>query len=186
LLRLSPCLRSKASKDTDAQVLRACVLLDELIQSERPGGAGGPVVVAEIKTEDALPLVRYACSQRVLPVPTNKVNARRMVRLLHHPIAAVFSRCLTDFYSPAHGTIDRIPEVEGLHFRELHCRFPGAGAGAWRAGCQCVLHCSLHSHPLHLCAATQMLPTSYQPQLLLQPCLPAVQMPLHQMLLLRG
>ncbi|PRW57972.1 SAD1 UNC-84 domain 1- isoform A [Chlorella sorokiniana] len=116
----------KASKDTDAQVLRACVLLDELIQSERPGGAGGPVVVAEIKTEDALPLVRYACSQRVLPVPTNKVNARRMVRLLHHPIAAVFSRCLTDFYSPAHGTIDRIPEVEGLHFRELHCRFPDA------------------------------------------------------------
>lgn len=36
---------------------------------------------------------------------------RRMVRLLHHPIAAVFSRCLTDFYSPAHGTIERIPEV---------------------------------------------------------------------------
>jgi len=31
----------------------------------------------QIKTEDALPLVRYACSQRVLPVPTNKVNARR-------------------------------------------------------------------------------------------------------------
>ncbi|KAI7839331.1 hypothetical protein COHA_006922 [Chlorella ohadii] len=116
----------KSSKDADASVLRTCVLLDELITSERPGGGGGPVVVAEIKTEDALPLVRYACSQRVLPVPTNKVNARRMVRLLHHPIAAVFSRCLTDFYSPAHGTIDRIPEVEGLRFAALHCRFPDA------------------------------------------------------------
>lgn len=31
----------------------------------------------QIKTEDALPLVQYACSQRVLPVPTNKINARR-------------------------------------------------------------------------------------------------------------
>ena len=41
-------LRSKASKDADAQVLRACVLLDELITYERPRGAGGPVVVAEV------------------------------------------------------------------------------------------------------------------------------------------
>ena len=30
-------------------MLRTCVLLDELINSERPGGAGGPVVVAEVR-----------------------------------------------------------------------------------------------------------------------------------------
>lgn len=50
----------------------------------------------------------------------------RYVRLLHHPIAAVFSRCLTDFYSPAHGRIDRVPEVAGCAFGDLHSRFPGA------------------------------------------------------------
>lgn len=36
----------------------------------------------QIKTEDALPVVRYACSARVLPVPTNKVNARRYAALI--------------------------------------------------------------------------------------------------------
>lgn len=51
----------------------------------------------QIKTEDALPLVRYSCSSRIIPVPTNKVNARRYVRLLHNPIATVFSRNLMDF-----------------------------------------------------------------------------------------
>ena len=48
-----------------------------------------------------------------------------MVRLLHHPIAAVFSRCLTDFYSPAHGTIDRVPEVGAAR----------TGGGARTGGC---------------------------------------------------
>lgn len=49
----------------------------------------------------------------IMTAATRSPVVCRMVRLLHHPIAAVFSRCLTDFYSPAHGTIDRIPEVGG-------------------------------------------------------------------------
>ncbi len=49
----------------------------------------------------------------------------RYVRLLHHPIGAAFSRCLTDFYSPAHTSIDTCPEVEGEEFGSLHFRFPG-------------------------------------------------------------
>ncbi|KAL4421226.1 hypothetical protein ABPG75_010517 [Micractinium tetrahymenae] len=116
---------SKSSKDGDAQVLRTCVLIDEMVQQERPGQAW-PIVSAQIKTDDALPLVRYACSRRVVPVPTTRLNSRRYVRLLHHPIAAVFSRCLTDFYSPAHGCIDTVPEVAGCTFGELHFRFPDA------------------------------------------------------------
>ncbi|KAL4432522.1 hypothetical protein ABPG77_000459, partial [Micractinium sp. CCAP 211/92] len=116
---------SKSSKDGDAQVLRTCVLIDEMLEQERPGQAW-PIVSAQIKTADALPLVSYACSKRVVPVPTTRLNARRYVRLLHHPISAIFSRCLTDFYSPAHGCIDRVPEVEGCTFRELHFRFPDA------------------------------------------------------------
>jgi hypothetical protein len=48
------------------------------------------------------------------------------VRLLRHPIAAVFSRCMSDFYSPAHGHIDPLgPEELGRPFAELHFRFPG-------------------------------------------------------------
>ncbi|KAI7839964.1 hypothetical protein COHA_006285 [Chlorella ohadii] len=117
---------SKQGKDADAQVLRTCVLLDELVIKEQGEDAHGPVVVAQIKTEDALPLVRYACSSRVIAVPTNKVNARRYVRLLHNPIATVFSRNLMDFYSPAHAFIDAVPEVEGLAFKDLHFRFVDA------------------------------------------------------------
>lgn len=116
---------SKSSRESDAQVLRTCVLVDELCEQERPGQAG-PTVAAQVKTEDALPLVRYACSERVIPVPTNKLNARRYVRVLRHPIAAVFSRCLSDFYSPAHGAIDRRPDLEGLTFEQLHLRLPEA------------------------------------------------------------
>ena len=41
-------LRSKQGKDADAQVLRTCVLLDELIIKEQGGGAGGPVVVVQV------------------------------------------------------------------------------------------------------------------------------------------
>lgn len=36
-----------------------------------------PALLPQIKTGDALPLLQYSCSKRVLPVPTYKVNARR-------------------------------------------------------------------------------------------------------------
>lgn len=62
-----------------------------------PATALPPALPPQIKTDDALPLVRYSCSPRIIPVPTNKVNARRYVRLLHNPIATVFSRNLMDF-----------------------------------------------------------------------------------------
>jgi len=75
-------------------------------------------------------LIPPSCSNpRNFPPP-----ARRYVRLLHHPIAAVFSRCLSDFYSPAHGAIDLVPEVEGLTFGELHFRFPGGWVGGLVGG----------------------------------------------------
>jgi len=45
----SAVLCSKSSKDADAQVVRTCVLLDELIQQERPGEAGGPIIVAQAR-----------------------------------------------------------------------------------------------------------------------------------------
>jgi hypothetical protein len=109
-------------------VLRACVLLDEALQAAAPAGSGGaaPTVVAQVKTAGALPLLRYACSARVIPVPTSKINARRYVRLLHNPITAVLSRHLLDFYSPAHASIDSCPQAAGLPFAQLHFLFPDA------------------------------------------------------------
>ena len=35
------------------------------------------VIVVELKTSNALPLLRQNCSPRVIPVPTNQLNARR-------------------------------------------------------------------------------------------------------------
>ena len=49
-------------------------------------GSLQPPATLQIKTEDALPLVRYSCSPRVLPVPTNKVNARRWGRAAVWPL----------------------------------------------------------------------------------------------------
>jgi hypothetical protein len=40
---------SKRAKEADAQVLRACVLLDELAQQAQRGGAKrGPMIVAQV------------------------------------------------------------------------------------------------------------------------------------------
>ena len=34
-------------------------------------------IVVELKTTNALPLLRQNCSKRIVPVPTNQLNARR-------------------------------------------------------------------------------------------------------------
>ena len=50
-LRATPRLPlcSKTAQDADAQVLRSCVLLDELIEAEcSSGGPEGPIVVAQV------------------------------------------------------------------------------------------------------------------------------------------
>jgi hypothetical protein len=56
------------------------VLLDEL---DFPG-AGVPDprtgnIVVELKTANAMPLLRYSCSSRIISLPTAQLNARRCV-----------------------------------------------------------------------------------------------------------
>ena len=71
--------------------------------------------------------------RRLLPAWT----LPRYVRLLRHPIAAVFSHQLTDFFAPAHASFDPCPaELVGLPFKTLYRYFPGEGGwvgwvGAW-------------------------------------------------------
>lgn len=79
----SPCRYGGASgcrypEEADAQTLRVAVLLDEL---DFPGvGQPDPrtgSIVVELKTANALPLLRYSCSSRVISLPTAQLNARR-------------------------------------------------------------------------------------------------------------
>jgi hypothetical protein len=70
------------------------VLLDEL---DFPG-AGVPDprtgnIVVELKTANAMPLLRYSCSSRIISLPTAQLNARRYIPLLSRASAA---RCLLD------------------------------------------------------------------------------------------
>jgi len=65
-------------EESDAQSLRTAVLLDEL---DYPG-AGLPDprtahVVVELKTANAIPLLRYCCGPRIMALPTAQLNARR-------------------------------------------------------------------------------------------------------------
>lgn len=51
----------------------------------------------QVHNQDALELIHYSCSQRVIPVGTAHLNARRLVRMLRQPIIGLTSRQLWDF-----------------------------------------------------------------------------------------
>ena len=67
--------------ESDAQVLRSAVLLDELSTEEYGSrqwqDGAGPVIIAQMKLDDGPQVVRYACSDRVVAVPTTLINVRR-------------------------------------------------------------------------------------------------------------
>ena len=75
-LCMLPCCRYPS--EADAQAVRVAVLLDEL---DFPGlGQPDPRVghiVVELKTANAVPLLRYSCSNRIIGLPTAQLNARR-------------------------------------------------------------------------------------------------------------
>ncbi|KIY99118.1 hypothetical protein MNEG_8845, partial [Monoraphidium neglectum] len=56
-------------------------------------------IVVEIKTANALPLVKYACSDRVSALPTGPINAQRMAQLVKRPFASMVSQQLVNFGS---------------------------------------------------------------------------------------
>lgn len=53
----------------------------------------GRQVVVELKTSNALPLLKYACSNRVMALPTSQLNAQR-VSVTANGHCAVFSASL--------------------------------------------------------------------------------------------
>ena len=65
-------------EEADAQCVRAAVLLDEL---DFPGfGVADPrkaPILVEVKTHNAVRILKYSCSKRVHALPTAQANARR-------------------------------------------------------------------------------------------------------------
>jgi hypothetical protein len=63
-------------KEADAQAMRAAVLIDEMTEDDVRSGSGS--IVMEMRGGlRGLKLAQYACTQRVFPVPTTQMNARR-------------------------------------------------------------------------------------------------------------
>ena len=68
--------RHRNPKEADAQSLRAAVLIDEMTEDDVRSGSGS--IVMEMRGGlRGLKLAQYACTQRVFPVPTTQMNARR-------------------------------------------------------------------------------------------------------------
>ena len=75
---LSGIFERRNPKEADAQAMRAAVLIDEMTEDVVRSGSGS--IVMEMRGGlRGLKLAQYACTQRVFPVPTTQMNARRSV-----------------------------------------------------------------------------------------------------------
>ncbi|CAL8470852.1 g10394 [Coccomyxa elongata] len=118
---------SRGPGEADSQSLRAAVLLDEL---DFPG-AGKPdprrgYIVVGLQTQEATGLLKYSCSERVIPVPTNNLNARRISRNIQYPVLTYVSQMLLNFRSRAQGYLMSFQTIQGMRFGELYRVFPDA------------------------------------------------------------
>ncbi len=70
--------------EADAESIRAAILLDELESSVPAGQGGGGRIIVEVKTLNALAVLQYSCSIRVMALHTGEMNARRSKTPLLH------------------------------------------------------------------------------------------------------
>lgn len=130
---------SARCRESDAQVLRSAILVDELLQETmgtREVGAewgvaecaGGIKVVAELQTREGLELCNDTCSILVRAVATTTINAMRTARLLWHPTASVVSHSLFDHNSTCFIGVCRDPDerFRGMTIKELGKKLPYA------------------------------------------------------------
>ncbi len=120
---------SARCRESDAQVLRSAILVDELLQERVDGDtarADGIKVVVELQTREGLDLCNDSCSSLVRPVPTATINAMRTARLLWHPTASVVSHSLFDHNSTCFIGVCRDPDerFRGMTIKELGGKFP--------------------------------------------------------------
>lgn len=143
---------SRAGEEADAQSIRCAVLLDEMLTRRtlppRPSvssigplgsdaaAAGadvpasmsppGSIVVVELKTTPAMPLLRLSCSPRVVALPTASLNARRLSHMAKHPIQSVVSQAILNFVSPFTLYVEPQPSLTGLTVAEAAFRLDTA------------------------------------------------------------
>jgi hypothetical protein len=89
----------------------------------------GPWVIAEVQGTNVTALLQYACTPRVIAVPSSTINARRYARLLKHPSVATLSHALFDHKSRSNCHVGYFPDASwlvGQKFSDLHAFFPDA------------------------------------------------------------
>ncbi|KAK9866656.1 hypothetical protein WJX84_009216 [Apatococcus fuscideae] len=116
---------SRSPTEADAQAIRTAVLLDEL---DFPGYSvpdtrTGSIVVA-VQSASAVGLLDYCCSSRVLVLPTAQLNARRIGRMVSHPVVGSIGQTLWNFSSRSQAFIQPIDGLRGKTFGELPLYFP--------------------------------------------------------------
>lgn len=116
---------SRSGRESDAQVTRSAVLLDEMLRSCLGDGRGAHIVV-EVKDPSTLPLLQLACSARVLPVPTWLVQATRLSFMVKHPLQGVVSSRVLNFTNRSAVYTERYPSLAGVPFGEAVFRMPNA------------------------------------------------------------
>ncbi|KAK9808551.1 hypothetical protein WJX73_007473 [Symbiochloris irregularis] len=117
---------SRSPADADAEALRSAILLDEL---DFPGfGEPDPrgQIVVEIKSPNTLAMLHYACSSRITALQTGVLNARRMSRMVTHPVVAATSNTIWNFTSQSQVYLHGFPQLAGTRFGDLGRRFPDA------------------------------------------------------------
>ncbi|KAF6262463.1 hypothetical protein COO60DRAFT_628176 [Scenedesmus sp. NREL 46B-D3] len=119
--------QSRGRDEADAQSLRCAILLDELdgYRGLRKGRAMGHIVV-ETRTANAVPLLRFSCSKRVIALPAGHMNARRLARMLKRPFISWVSQRLWAFDSRCSLFMHAAPGLTGTRFRSLAFLFPDA------------------------------------------------------------
>ena len=63
--------------EADSETIRAAILLDELESTQPQQALNGGRIIVEVKTLNALSVLQFSCSVRVMALHTGEMNARR-------------------------------------------------------------------------------------------------------------
>lgn len=68
--------------EADSETIRAAILLDELESTQPQQALNGGRIIVEVKTLNALSVLQFSCSVRVMALHTGEMNARRSAACL--------------------------------------------------------------------------------------------------------
>ncbi|WIA34666.1 hypothetical protein OEZ86_012981 [Tetradesmus obliquus] len=111
---------------SDSQVLRVLVLLDESEVAARQEGRPRPTpghVVAEILSNDAMPLLKFVPSKPVLPLPSHRLNATRLAMLVTRPVVSHLTDTMWDFSNSSAVFMHHFPQLAGSTVADVALRF---------------------------------------------------------------